>query len=102
MIHKKDVQPTVIYQVSGDELRNIIIEAVKDAVTSVTSQQAAPVTSEGDELMTAPEVCEFLHVTTATLHNWHKMKYLTKVKVGRRVLYHRSDVEALAAKTDKL
>lgn len=87
-------QPKVIYEISGDELRNIITEAVKDAVTSVTSQQSAP--AESAQLMTRDEVCQYLSVTKTTLHNWHKLGYLTSIHIGRGVRYRRDDVEAFA------
>ena len=95
-------QPKVIYQLEADDLKRIITEAVTDAMeryTSITGIQAQAVND--NDLMTVDEVRNLLHVSKATLHNWHRKNYLTKVKVGRRVLYHRSDVEALAAKTNK-
>lgn len=99
---KHDTQPKVLYQLEADDLKRIITEAVTDAMeryTSITGIQAQAVND--NDLMTVDEVRNLLHVVPATLNNWHRKNYLTKVKVGRRVLYHRSDVEALAAKTSK-
>ena len=99
---KHDTQPKVIYQLEADELERIITRAVTDAMeryTSITGIQAQAVND--NDLMTVDEVCNLLHVTSATLNNWHKLKYLSKLKVGRRVLYRRSDVEALADRTNK-
>ena len=91
----------VIYQLEADDLERIITRVVTDAMERYTATSTpAPAVSGGD-LMTSAEVCDHLHVTPQTLNNWHKLKYLTKVKVGRRVLYHRCDVEALAAQTKK-
>ena len=48
--------------------------------------------------MTREEVCKYLGVTAATLHNWSKRGYLESIHVGRLVRYRRADVEALASK----
>lgn len=102
MSSNRNTQQKVIYQLEADELERIITRAVTDAMeryTSITGIQAQAVND--NDLMTVDEVCNLLHVTSATLNNWHRKNYLTKVKVGRRVLYHRSDVEVLAAQTNK-
>lgn len=102
MSSKHNTQPKVIYQLEADELERVITRAVIDAMeryTSITGIQAQAVNE--NDLMTVGEVCDLLHVVPATLNNWHRAKYLTKIKVGRRVLYHRADVEELAAKTNK-
>ena len=85
----------------GEELERLITRAVTNAMERYTANVTPVPAVNGGDLMTAAEVCEHLHVTAATLHNWDKKRYLQKVKVGRRVLYHRSDVEALAAQTKK-
>ena len=94
-------QPKLIYQLEGDELERIITRAVTDVMERYTSNITPSPAAKSGDLMSVEEVCNLLHVTPATLNNWHKLKYLTKVKVGRRVLYHRSDVEELAAHTEK-
>lgn len=91
----------VIYQLEADDLKRIITEAVDDAMKSYAANTTSAPAVGGSDLMSVDEVCSLLHVVPQTLNNWHKLKYLTKVKVGRRVLYRRSDVEALAAKTNK-
>lgn len=101
MSSKHNTQPKVIYQLEADELERIITRAVTDAMERYTSNITPSPAAKSSDLMSVKEVCSLLQVVPATLANWHKLKYLTKVKVGRRVLYHRSDVEALAAKTNK-
>ena len=90
-----------IYQLEAEDLEQLITRAVSNAMERYTPNATPATAVNGGDLMTAAEVCEHLHVTAATLHNWDKKRYLQKVKVGRRVLYHRSDVEALAAQTKK-
>ncbi len=102
MSSKHNTQPKAIYQLEASDLEQLITNAVTAAMkryTSITGIQAQAVNE--NDLMTVGEVCNLLHVTPATLNNWHKLKYLTKVKVGRRVLYHSCDVMELAAKTNK-
>ena len=87
---------TVIYQVNRDDLKELITQVVQDAVKGMQEAEAKPVEGKGADLMTREEVCEYLGVTTATLHNWNKRGYLESIHVGRLVRYRRADVEALA------
>ena len=102
MSSKHNTQPKkVIYQLEADELERIITRAVTDAMERYTSNVTPAPTAKSSDLMSVEEVCSLLHVVPQTLNNWHKLKYLTKVKVGRRVLYHRADIEKLAAQTNR-
>ena len=51
--------------------------------------------ADNNEMLTVGQVCDMLHVTRTTLDRWDKQKYLTKVRVGGRPRYRRSDVEQL-------
>ncbi len=101
MSSKHNTQPKVIYQLEADELERIITRAVTDAMERYTSNVTPSPAAKSGDLMSVKEVCSLLHVVPQTLNNWHKLKYLTKVKVGRRTLYHRCDVEKLAAQTNR-
>ena len=101
MSSKHNTEQKVIYQLEADELERVIFRAVIDAMERYTSNITPAATAKSSDLMSVKEVCSLLQVVPQTLNNWHKLKYLTKVKIGRRVLYHRSDVEALAAQTSK-
>lgn len=48
--------------------------------------------------MTRQDVSRTLNVTLATLWRWAKIGYLTPVKVGTKVLYRVSDINALLTK----
>lgn len=91
----KGAQPVVYYTISAEDMPNFVSSLIEQYQAT---QQVTPIEcNQGErDLMTAAEACEYLHVTPATLHNWHRVGYLTKVKIGRRVLYHRQDVVALA------
>lgn len=84
--------PAVIYQVSRDELKELIYTAVTDAITSITS-----IAREDDNtpagLLTKKEVMERLHVTAMTLYRWDKSGYLPMKHVGRKVFYSGTDIE---------
>lgn len=92
---------TVIYQLEADDLERIISRVVIDAMERYTSTLTTAPVAESNELMTVAEVCGYLHVTKPTLNTWHKRGYLNRQKVGRRVLYSRAMVEALAGHTNK-
>ena len=50
---------------------------------------------EEDSLMPKQEVMSQLGVTHATLWNWANKNYLVPVKVGRKVFYHKADIDHL-------
>jgi excisionase family DNA binding protein len=45
--------------------------------------------------LTVKDVCERLHISKATVHNWIKSGKLTAVRAGKRVLIPREAIEAL-------
>lgn len=90
--------PFVIYQLNRDDLKELITQVVQDAVRGLQGNDVKTADDGGNDLMTREEVCKYLGVTAATLHNWSKRGYLESIHVGRLVRYRRSDVEALARK----
>ena len=90
----------VIYQVDRDDLRELITQVVQDAVRDLQGNDVKTA-DDGNDLMTREEVCKYLGVTAATLHNWNKRGYLESIHVGRLVRYRREDVEALARTNNK-
>ncbi len=49
----------------------------------------------GDEWLTAKEAAKFLGVTTRTLSIWRQKGILKVAKIGRKLHFKRSDLEAL-------
>ena len=47
--------------------------------------------------LTPDEVAARLNVTKVTLWRWHRLGYLTPVKVGRKTLYRQCDITNLIA-----
>lgn len=91
----------VIYQVNRDDLKELITQVVQDAVKGLQGYDVKTADDGGNDLMTREEVCKYLGVTAATLHNWSKRGYLESIHVGRLVRYRRADVEALARTNNK-
>ena len=92
----KGAQPISYYVISTEDMPNFVSSLIEQYQAT---QQVTPIEcNQGErDLMTAAEVCEYLHVTPQTLHNWDKMRYLVKKHIGRKVYYNREDVLALAA-----
>lgn len=91
----------VIYQVNRDDLKELITQVVQDAVKGLQGYDVKTADDGGSDLLTREQVCEYLNVTAATLHNWNKRGYLESIHVGRLVRYRRADVEALARTNNK-
>lgn len=87
------------YIISAEDMPNFVSSLIE---RWQITQQATPIESKQEsDLMTIAEVCEYLHVTPATLHNWHRVGYLTKRHIGRKVYYDRQDVVALKNANNK-
>lgn len=97
--------PGYLLIISPDELSDII----RCTVAAVLNEQIPPILNEriaaieervkattvpsrGDYL-TRRETSALLHITLATLNDMEKRRELLPVRIGRRVLYRRSDIE---------
>lgn len=47
------------------------------------------------DLLTTTETAKFLHVHANTVRNWTEKGILTRVKIGRKVLYKKSELKEL-------
>ena len=76
-------------------LRAIVADTVKQVMNEAKAE-----TEAAKEMATMPlkEVAELLNVTKPTLWRWEKAGYLVPKKVGKRVLYLKSDVERMLQK----
>lgn len=48
-----------------------------------------------EKLLTTAETAEVLHVHTNTVRSWTKAGILTRIKIGRKVLYRANEVKEL-------
>ena len=60
----------------------------------MASTQAS--TADGGRVLTTEEVCALYRVTRRSVYRWRAAGKLHGVKVGRRVLFDRDEVEAFA------
>ena len=100
MSYKTHQQPVIYYTISAEDLPGFVSSLIEQYQAT---QQATPIEGKQGErdLMSIAEVCEYLGVTPATLHNWHRLHYLTKRHIGRKVYYDRQDVVALKNANNK-
>lgn len=90
---------------NGDAGVMVVLNAsdLKDVITTmckahdIEREKAAGAKHEKATL-TRPEVARMLNVGLSTLWRWAKIGYLTPVKVGTKVLYRASDINALLEK----
>ena len=80
------------YVISGDELKAFAAEiaaaAVKEFKQITDAEREAPT-------MTREEAAKALNVSLTTLWRWDNEGFLKPVKIGKKALYRRGDVEAL-------
>ena len=56
----------------------------------------------GENYLTRKELSQLLKVSLVTLHNWQKSGELIPYKIGKRILYKKSDVEGKLLKQNNL
>ncbi len=87
------VESTLLVNVSLADLRDIIDTSVRKSVADALTNLPAPSAEERDDLLSRKETGRLLRVSPVTLNVWEKRGVLTPVRIGRRVLYRRSDVD---------
>lgn len=74
---------------------SITLSDLREFFASVVAEAEASKPSEEEKYLSADEVAKELQVTKPTLWRWNKNCYLQPVKIGRKLLYRKSDVDAL-------
>ena len=81
-------------QASG--LQERIEEIVRGAVLATTQPSQKPIeNTEGSAYYTRAELCQLAHITESTLWRLERAGIIKKIKLGRKNLYPRIEVEAL-------
>lgn len=81
--------------ITPDQLRTTVREAVGEALGDrLTSKEPETVATGGGELLSVKETADLLRVSRVTLRQMEKRGDLLPVRIGRRVLYRRSDIDA--------
>jgi len=78
-----------------EQLRKIVADTVRQVMNQAKAEAEA---TKEMATLTRDEVTELLNVTKPTLWRWEKAGYLIPKKVGKRVLYIRSEVEEMVRK----
>lgn len=80
------MESTILQNVSVDELRNLISEAVAEKVKHLSPPQTEP------EFITRAQVVEILGISLPTLNDWTKRGVIPALRIGSRVRYKKQDV----------
>ncbi len=81
--------------ITPDQLRTTVREAVGEALGDrLPREEPESGTNDGGILLSVKETAELLHVSRVTLREMEKRGELLPVRIGRRVLYRRSDIDA--------
>ena len=85
------VQQIQLLQITPPELAALIALEVQNALIPFLAKLQTP---PKDSLLTRAEVCERLAITPTTLWSRTKEGQIQSQRIGRRILYRASDVEA--------
>jgi excisionase family DNA binding protein len=90
----------ILEQINLEQLESLISIAVNKGIALVSSQTTT--TENPNELLTRKEVCELLHITLPTLHDWTKEGVIIGYRINTRVRYKKSEVLATLQKVSQL
>lgn len=84
--------PGVMLVISAADLKNTVSEMCeahrRETAAAIARYRERPT-------MTRQEAAKALNVTVGTLWRWAEMGYLEPVKIGTKVLYRATDIEAM-------
>ncbi len=88
--------------VSASDLRQLFAEwQQENRAQQEAIRTQAEASTEQSSLLTAKEVSKMLRVSASTLWKLEKQGKLMPVRIGRRVFYHQSDVDAILMKKEE-
>ena len=91
----KDINLTI----NGNDLLTFANRLVKETAIEVEAKFEAA--AKPDELLTRQQVADMLGVTLTTLFHWNNKGILPTIKIGNKVRYRYTDIEALLNKSKK-
>lgn len=90
------LQDVLIYIIKESGFKEFFANIVQEAVSANLQQSAKPTEySDDSAYYTRAELCQLAHITESTLWRLEKAGIIKKIKLGRKNLYSRLDVEAL-------
>ncbi|MCY1636596.1 helix-turn-helix domain-containing protein [Marinifilum sp. D737] len=81
---------TILLSIQKDELKAIIKESVSDTLKSISASK-----TENANLpvyLTRKETANLLRISLPTLHSLTRLRRLSVIRVGGKVLYHRDEI----------
>ena len=87
MVQNKE---NLLVQLNVGDLQQLISEAVKEEITTITKVFQLNPQKDAPELLTREEVAKILKVSFTTLFHWNNSGELSAQKIGKRVYYQRS------------
>jgi predicted DNA-binding transcriptional regulator AlpA len=93
-----EIASSITVQMSMLDVSNLVCEVAKK--TALEVKQLFKEQDKSDELLTRQQVAKLLGVTLTTLWNYEKRKVLIPLRIGGRVRYRMSDVQAAMKKND--
>lgn len=85
------MESTTLFSIAPADLRALISDAVAEQLKSW--QPPTPPAQIPDEYLGRKETARFLGVSTSALQLWDRQGKLSAVRIGRRVLYRRADID---------
>ena len=92
-----NIKENLIVTLSTTALKDLVYDAVKDALQSERKQQEA---KANEVYLTREDTMKMLQISKVTLWKMDKANLLEKKRIGRKVLYTKSSV--LSVQTSKL
>jgi excisionase family DNA binding protein len=91
---------SILLNLNNEELKNLIIDAVKDAHAEIHNHVNHEV--EKDEYLSQREAAKFLRVSLPTIINWKKTNKVPYYQEGRKVLFKKSELLKVLRKNASL
>lgn len=89
-------------QTSPNALANLIADAVRKQLETLSRELKTQDQQPGNELMTRKECAEFFAVSLVTIHDWVKNGILKPYKVGHRTYFKRSELMEVVNQSNTL
>ncbi|MFN8304049.1 MAG: helix-turn-helix domain-containing protein [Saprospiraceae bacterium] len=87
------MESTKVFQVEGVSARQIF-EAFKCLETQIQNLKPQQTTAAAEGYLNRQEVAELLRVSVVTVHDWTGKGFLKSYRLGQKVYYKRSEIDA--------
>lgn len=93
---------TTIIQIEADDLQRVVAAEVQKGVEAALSKILQPTKAESDEgeYLTRAEVCNLLHISKVTFHDWVNRGLIPVYKAGTRTLCRAAELRQMLENGD--